>query len=126
MLGTKVIFNNKTKEFIAKNALATDAALAFMAQDIEIGIKTGGRTPFRKGKLRGDTYHQKIKSRQYIVMVPVEYAAVQEKGTRAGAGTFKNYTTPGTGAHFFQGAVDNVVPKAKAYFETGKKVARIG
>lgn len=125
MLLTQVRFNNKTKEFIARNAVAVDAAIAFMAQDIEIIIKTGGQTPFRKGKLRGDTYHEKIAVQKYRVNVPVEYAAVQEKGYRTGAAPFKNYTTAGSGKGFFKDAVTKVSKKSDTYFKQAKDVAGI-
>lgn len=125
MLQTQVRFVDHTTEFIAKSAVATDSALAFMGQDIEIKIKTGGKTPFKKGKLRGDTYHEKLAVGKYRVNVPVEYAAVQEKGSRAGATTFRNYTTPGTGAHFFADAVNGVVTRVETYAKMGKQSAGI-
>lgn len=125
MLLTRVRFDNKTKEFVARNAVAIDAAMAFMAQDIEIIIKTGGLTPFRKGKLRGDTYHEKKGIGKYRVNVPVEYAAVQEKGYRTGAAPFRNYTTAGTGKGFFKNAVDKTLQKRESYLKKAKEVAGI-
>lgn len=125
MLLTRVKFDNKTKEFIAKNAVANDMAMAAMAQDIEIIIKTGGKTPFRKGKLRGDTYHEKKAVAKYRVNVPVEYAAVQEAGHRSGAADFKNYTTPGTGKGFFKDAVEKTIRKTDNYIKQAKSAVGI-
>ena len=116
VLQTKLRVKDNRTRVIARNAMAMDMGLAHMAQDIEIGIKTGGRTPFDKGALRGRTYHQKKAVLKYEVVAPVEYASVQEAGVRAGARPFTNYTTAGTGKGWFRGAVDNVVRGGDNYF----------
>lgn len=121
MLSTKIRFNSRHKEVIAKNAMAMDMALAHMAQDIEIGIKTE-RTPFKKGSLRDRTHHTKRAVLKYQVIVPVEYAEVQEVGRRKGSREFTNYTTPNTGKGYFKHAVEKTTRNAPHYFKTSAKV----
>lgn len=124
MINTKIVFDDQAKEFIARNAIAGDAAFAFMAQDIEIIVKTGGATPFRKGALRDQTYHEKLAVQHYQVIVPVEYAEAQETGIINGS-PIQNYTTPGTGAHFFSNAVTKVTDKILNYISQGQRAAGI-
>lgn len=116
VLKTKLRIKDDRTRTIARNAMAMDMALAHMAQDIEIGIKTSGRTPFKDGALRGQTYHQKRSVLKYQVISPVEYASVQEAGVRSGSRQFSNYTTAGTGKGFFKSAVASVVRGGDNYF----------
>lgn len=124
MINTKITFDDKAKEFIARNAVAGDAAFAFMAQDIEILVKTGGATPFRKGGLRNQTYHEKMAPQHYQVTIPVEYAEAQEAGIIHGS-PVQHYTTPGTGPHFFQNAINKITEKVLDYVAQGNKTAGI-
>lgn len=123
MLATKISFVDKATEIIAREAVAMDAALAFMAQDIEIIIKTGGRTPRKTSTMKNRTVHTKISVGHYRVTMPMEYTAVQELGQRSGAKPFAHYTTPGTGKGFFREAVDNTESKALGYFKSGSTLA---
>lgn len=125
ILKTKMRITNRHRAAIAKSAMATDMALAHMAQDIEIGIKTNGRTPFQKGALRGETYHEKKRVGKYEVIAPVEYAAVQEAGVRAGAAPFSNYTTAGTGKGWFREAVNKVVTHGDQYFKEAHRAVAL-
>lgn len=122
MINTKIVFDDQAKEFIARNAVAGDAAFAFMAQDIEILVKTGGATPFRKGGLRNQTYHEKLAVQHYQVVIPVEYAEAQEAGMIGGS-PIVNYTTPGTGPHFFSNAIAKITEKILDYVQQGNKTA---
>lgn len=124
MINTKIIFNDQAKEFIARNALAGDMAYAFMAQDIEILVKTGGNTPFRKGGLRNQTYHEKLAPLHYQVVVPVEYAEAQEAGIIHGS-PVQHYTTPGTGPHFFENACRKIAENILNYVAQGQRSAGI-
>ena len=125
VLHTKLRIKDNKRAVIARNAMAMDMGLAHMAQDIEIGIKTGGRTPFQKGALRGETYHRKKAVLKYEVVAPVEYAEVQEKGIRSGSRAFTNYTTAGTGKGWFRGAVDKVTKTADNYFRSAVRSVRL-
>jgi hypothetical protein len=44
------------------------------------------------------------------------HAAVQNRGFRAGARPFSNYTTPGTGAHFVEAGLKAVMSRLREYF----------
>lgn len=112
--------------FRAKSQDTNNMALAHMSQDIEIGVKTGGRTPFKKGPLRDQTYHEKVRDNHFQVVVPVEYAEVQEKGRRGNSKAFRNYTTAGTGKGFFEEASGGVVKNAEQYFEVAAAAHGIG
>lgn len=124
MINTKIVFNDQAKEFIARNAVAGDASYAFMAQDIEIVVKTGGATPFRKGALRDQTYHEKLAPLHYQVVVPVEYAEAQETGIIHGS-PVQHYTTAGTGPHFFENACNKIAEKVLDYIAQGQRAAGI-
>lgn len=103
---------DKSAEFLLRNQQLADMTLAHIAQDMEIHIKTAGRTPFKKGPLRSYTRHERKEyGREFSVIVGggaygVEYAMVQELGRRAGAAPFRHYTTPGTGPRFIEKAFD--------------------
>lgn len=102
-----VNFKDNSANILNKVARGKDRAIAYAAQDIEVYIKTSGKTPKDKGSLRGRTRHEKISDGRYRVVVPVVYAAYQERGSRAdGTNVVKKYTTPGTGKGFFQAAID--------------------
>jgi hypothetical protein len=45
------------------------------------------------------------------------HAAVQNRGFRAGARPFSQYTTPGTGSHFVEAGIKAVKPNIGSYFK---------
>jgi hypothetical protein len=45
------------------------------------------------------------------------HAAVQNRGFRAGARPFRQYTTPGTGSHFVEAGIKAVKTKIGSYFK---------
>lgn len=121
-----VVLINNSNKFLVTQALATDMALGHMGQDTEIIIKTGGRTPFAKtGFLRNQTRHEKLAPFKWRVIAPVEYAAVQEAGRRAGGKFFKHYTTPGTGRGWFKAAVDTVMKNRDQYMREAIAAVRL-
>lgn len=125
MIQTKVKLTDNTRKIAARNALATDMAMAHMGQDVETIIKTGGKTPFAKtGFLRSQTRHEKVNPLHWRVISPVEYATVQERG-RAGNKVFRTYTTPGTGRGWFQSAVESVVKNRVQYIREGLAANRL-
>ena len=116
-------FKSDRSRFLRKNAALVDMIAMHMGQDIEIQVKTGGRTPFNKGPLRDMTTHRKVAKGHVRAEVPVEYAAVQEKGQRRGAGRFVQYTTPGTGPGFFKRAIESVLARLNGYVEEAARAA---
>ena len=45
------------------------------------------------------------------------HAAVQNRGFRAGARPFRDYTTPGTGPHFVEAGLKAVMGRLREYFK---------
>lgn len=96
-------------KILGKSERIKDRSLAYAAQDIEVILKTGGRTPKDKGSLRGRIRHERLGSGKYRVILPLVYAAYQERGMRLdGSHKVKKYTTPGTGKGFLAAAVNTV------------------
>lgn len=134
-----ITFNdNGMKEFVARNAVFADALLALMAAGIEIKMKTGGEIPMltkstkwaQRGALRASIRHAKIALGHYVVSAgegtpAAAYAAAQEAGMTRGH-TMKNYSTSGTGPHFFQHAIDNVRGRETEYVTAAKNAAGLG
>jgi hypothetical protein len=110
-------------EFEHKNREFKEIALASMAQDIEIHIKTG-RTPVKTGNLKQLVHHSRTTT-GYKVESNADYSAVQELGKRSGAREFKNYTTAGTGKGWFKAAIDAVEKNRLSYIEKAKRGARL-
>ena len=119
-MGYRII--DHTDRILLKNERIKDRSLASAAQDIETIIKTGGRTPKDKGSLRARTRHEMVSSSRYRVVVPLEYAAFQERGSRFdGSHVVRHYTTPGTGKGWFQAAINTT---AKNFTNLVKQAAR--
>lgn len=116
MIEGTVKYTSKVPEFLSKHDQALDMATAHAAADVETLVKTSGKTPFKKGHLRGRTYHRRIGVKEHKTVVPVEYASVQEKGSRGGV-AFRNYTTPGTGSGFFAHAISQVTRRSTKYIK---------
>lgn len=114
-------FIDKRPQMLSKHGRATDMALAWMAQDIEVIIKTGGRTPVKTGQLKSQVRHRKIGPLQYKVESNAEYSAVQELGRRSGARPFTNYTTPGTGRGWFAMAINKTLARKYDYIKKASK-----
>lgn len=115
-----------------------DALMGLMAAGVDAKMKTSGEVPFlpkstkwaQRGALRASIRHNKLGTGSYVVTVgensPAEtYAAAQEAGFTRGH-PIKNYSTPGTGAHFFQHAVDDVKERAPEYIKAAKEAAGLG
>ena len=131
----KTTLKDNSAELKEKVAVFADALMGLMAAGIDSRMKTGGEVPFlpkstkwaQRGALRSSIRHNKLAPGRYEVTVgqnsPAEaYAGVQEAGEARGR-TFKNYSTPGTGAHFFQHAVDATKEKAIEYIRAAQDAA---
>lgn len=121
----KMKFTSDRREFLRKNNQFVDMVGAHMAQDIEIGIKTGGRTPVKSGDMKGEVRHFKQRRGNYRVESPKEYSATQEKGVRRGARPFTNYTTPGTGKNWFESNANAIVRNRDSYVDEVARSVRL-
>lgn len=65
-------------------------------------------TPKKTGKLRASAHVTKTGGKQVSVAWEEPYAQPQEEGIASNGAPIRNYTTPGTGAHFAQNAIDKV------------------
>lgn len=121
----KMKFTSDRREFLRKNNQFVDMVGAHMAQDIEIGIKTGGRTPVDSGDMKGEVRHFKRARGSYRVESPKEYSATQEKGIRRGSRPFTNYTTPGTGKGWFASNANAIVRNGNNYVDEVARAVRL-
>jgi hypothetical protein len=112
----KAVFISKRMLFEQKH----DMVMGHMAMDIEVMIKTGGQTPVDTGTMKSQTRHFRSPKGGFRVESDVEYAAVQEAGERNGI-KFRNYTTAGTGPHWFKGAIAKVWENRENYLEVARK-----
>lgn len=132
MSSASVKFTDNSAEFKAKNQAFTDMVMGLMAANIETQIKTSGNTPFltkstrwaQRGALRASARFTKLGTGKYRVTVGTgsvaeAYAAAQEAGTTRGF-TMKNYSTPGTGPHYFRKSIDTVMGREAEYIETAR------
>ena len=135
MIRTTVKFNDNSMEFKARTAVFADSMMGLMAAGIENKMKTGGEVPFlpkstryaQRGALRTSIRSRKLSVGKYVVTAGENspagaYAAAQEAGQSRGH-VFKNYSTPGTGPHWFVHAVDAIKGRASEYAQTAKRLA---
>jgi hypothetical protein len=116
-------FIDKSGPVIDKVDKGIDIALAHLAQDIERSLKTDGKMPVDKGQMKANTRHRRIDAKQYIVEIRKNYALYQEVGKGKNGTTFRNYTTAGTGKHFFKYAIEKARDKTSLYFKNGLRLA---
>lgn len=130
-----VQFNDRTTEFISKVGVFSDVMMGLMASGMENKMKTGNEVPLlpkstkwaQRGALRASIRHTKLAVGHYAVTageggVAAAYAAAQEAGRTRGH-TIRNYSTAGTGPHFFQHAIDNVKGRTKEYIAAAENAA---
>lgn len=125
LMATKAKFTSDRREFLRKNNQFIDMVGAHMAQDIEVSVKTGGRTPVKSGDMKGEVRHYKLGRGKYRVESPKEYSATQEAGIRRGARPFTNYSTPGTGKGWFSTAVSSIIRNSNSYVDEVKRAVRL-
>lgn len=116
----KAEFTSNLSEVTMKTRQTVDLMMGLMAAGIENQIKTSGDTPFLHGGLRSHARHIKLGPGKYQIVDDQEYAAAQETGTTRGH-RMVNYSTPGTGPHYFQKAVDRIKERQAEYAETAIK-----
>ena len=101
-----VKFTDNTAKVIFQTSGRVSLALRFMLDGID--EKAFPKTPKDKGNLRKDLMKQVLGKKGTIVWNK-KYAVYQEKKQ------FKNYSTPGTGPHFAEKAVKEVVSNSQYY-----------
>lgn len=117
------VFKSNRSQFNKMNSSLIEYIQGTMAMDIEVIIKTGGRTPVDIGFLKKGVRHFKSPNGGYRVESEMEYSAYQERGSRRdGSYQVRNYTTAGTGSGWFRDAIDKVVEKRDSYINNARKV----
>lgn len=97
-------------------------ALRFMLDGIH--QKAEPRTPLKDYGLRPSVSKRVLAPDRAVISWNIEYAGAQEEGGRTDPRTgkyivFKNYTTPGTGAHFVEKSVNEVMNNIPYYLQLG-------
>lgn len=77
-------------------------------------------TPYKEGALRTAVTKQMQTPLLGVMRWNVPYASYQERGMRQdGSHVVRNYTTPGTHAHFIEESLNTVVQKVPQYIRMG-------
>lgn len=97
-----------------KGEVAQKVSLALRYMTDGVVERAESKTPKRKNRLRKDILKQVLGLHAQIRWQK-KYAAPQEAGVANGR-PIRNYTTPGTGPHFAENAVKDVVKNAGEYF----------
>lgn len=92
---------NKLPAFAAKSKTMLNEALRTAATDTLISAKSNA--PYNKGGLRANSYSTMERLLHWRVYFTIEYARFQEFGGDANR-RVRNYSSPGTGAHFLRDA----------------------
>ena len=110
-MSVKVVSN--VAKINADSDVSLSLALRFMIDDIQ--RKSEPFTPKDTGDLRRRIIQQ-VMGRTASITWDVNYAAYQEDIQ------YRNYTTAGTGPHFAENAVREVVENAEHYFEKARVI----
>lgn len=99
-----------------ENSMAV--AIRMMMEDIH--TLANPVTPLKNNALRTSVTKQMFGPLTGVIEWHVPYAAYQERGMRAdGSHVVKNYTTPGTHAHFAEESVRKVIDQLPKYINIG-------
>lgn len=104
-----VKFRNNTAKLKTKIENNTAVMIRLMLRDIHAQAEPN--TPMKTGNLRAQVVEQALGKSGYIQW-NAEYATYQEDGSQ---GKPWNYTTQGTGPHFAENAVNDVVGQLDRY-----------
>jgi hypothetical protein len=110
-MSVKVISN--TVRITTDTALGANLALRFMVDDIDRTARP--KTPKKDGFLR-DGVFKTVQGLKGKIVWNKEYAAAQESTQ------FVNYTTPGTGPHYAENAVKEILKNPDKYFRKAKLI----
>lgn len=132
MIKATVEFKDESTEVIARMAVFGDTLMGLLAATINNKIVTSGKVPLlpkstkwaQRGALRASIRSRKVSVGRYVVTAgensPASaYAAAQEAGITRGH-PIKNYSTPGTGPHWFRDGVDSGIEQAGELIQTAK------
>lgn len=120
----KAVFISKRMLFDKNNESFKDMLMGHMAMDIEIFAKD--RVPVDQGQLRASIRHFRGSKGLFRVEANKEYASYQEAGQRKdGTHIVKNYTTAGTGPHWFQDAIDKTWNNRDSYVSQVKRALKL-
>lgn len=108
-----VKFSDNTAKIIFEHDNSTSLAIRYMLDAIE--TTAFPKTPKRDGNLRKDILKQ-VLGKKGIITWKKNYAVYQEKKQ------FVNYSTPGTGPHFAEGAVRKVTDNSAQYFRKARLI----
>ena len=118
-------FIDESAETGQKIVAMTDHFMGLMAANIEIQAKTAGNIPRKTGGMQSGIRHTRTGMGQYEVTSDKEYSAAQEAGIIHGS-PVENYTTPGTGAHWFQKAIDKTKERESELLRSASNAAGMG
>lgn len=113
--------NTPSVQFEIENGIGL--AIRMLLEDIY--VEANPNTPQKLGDLRARVIRKMDSNTKGSITWDSKYAAVQEKGYRMQGNRkieFKHYTTPGTGPHYAQNAVEQTMKKLPNYL---KKVGLI-
>ena len=120
----KILFEDRIREMGTTAVRVFDSALGRMGKDIELIAKA--KVPLESTDLFKEIQYQKKGTLKHRVVVDSEYAAFQERGRRFdGSHVVKNYSTPGTGAHYLGAAAKQVVEKGIEYLRQANQLIKI-
>ena len=101
----------------ASTSQAVNLALRFMVDAID--KQAFRKTPKDQGELRKNIL-KNVSGHSAFIKWKSEYAAYQERGYTSGP--VRRYTTPGTGPHFAENAVDKVTSQANVYLKKARVI----
>lgn len=116
---------DKMPEFVRQNANVMDRAMERMARDILMVANIS--VPFKTGELQKSGDIERSAQMSYKVWFREEYAAFQERGSRAdGSHYVRKYTTPGTGRAFLLNGAQTVGRDTLNYLKQAANNIRLG
>jgi len=137
VINAKFQFEDHSQAFKDKVIIFSDTMMALMATAIQSQIITSNKVPLlpkstkwaQRGALRSSIRSHKLETGRYSVTAgenspAAAYAAAQEAGMTRGH-PMRKYSTPGTGPHWFEDAVETVKGRANEYAKTAEKAAGI-
>lgn len=99
---------DRLPQFNANTKVVLNDALRSASADVLLAAKT--RAPFKKGGLRRETDVKQVSFLHWRVTFWIEYARFQEFGGDKSR-RVRNYSTPGTGAHYLERSGDDEAKK---------------
>lgn len=118
-MSVKVV--DKLPSFSRRLSNTMDDALADAASDVL--LKARRRAPFLKGGLRRDSMTKKVSNLKRRISFWIEYARFQEFGGDSRR-RIRNYTSPGTGAHYLRDSGHEVAKRMVFYLAKHAKRTR--